>query len=229
MLGSGVAATVWAKPNAPFILKLFTDNDKVYLQFLKLIAATPNPHFPVLKGKPAQINDRYWAVQMERLTPLGDDFDTAEYCSYYVSLYKQVADAEKEQYEKSIHKIEPQRSWDLTAQQLAFARQKLAHIEPQFPPDLALALQLIVKHIYIPMGVKPDLHNENVMMRGNTIVITDPGWYHNSEAEFTKSPEPHQYGFPWGKDKTPAPTTTGSPIKIQYPDPYDWDQRRLEF
>ena len=217
-LGSGVYGTVFAKENEPFVLKLFDDQDTAYLQFLKLILRVHDPHFPVVKGKPIRVNDRYWAVRLERLEPIeGSNTELHRFISRYLASYQKLASLESNYYEKTIasspnritkddHELLKQLGdipddWKqirmppddrFISSMINAQRQKLLPFEQHYP-ELADALRLIDK--YVLHGERADLHHENVMQRGSILVITDPS-AGGSEGDLTfqkTSPQPQLF------------------------------------
>lgn len=196
-LGSGLYATVVAKPDEATALKLFSTNDTDYRAYLNLIAAKPNPHFPVIKGKPIKVSDEYWAIRMERLEPLEENSrQLIQYIGKYLKSYQKLAELEQEYYSKAMNnqykltdedkKILDQLGeipdeWlttkfttisnDHLGPKIAVLRQQVKAFD-QYYPDLGEALRLIDKYVLSGMG--PDLNPDNIMLRGSTVVITDP-------------------------------------------------------
>jgi hypothetical protein len=153
----GHYSTVLYKPNMPYVLKLFTPRDTAYLSYLKLITSVSNPHFPVIRGKPTKVNDRYYAVRLEHLTLLTGHREIelreqAATCLTYLS----ILDKEKD----------PKIQLEYQAKVINSAR--------HLPRTLVTAIDLINIHCIKGQSVVTDLHEENVMMRGNTMVIIDP-------------------------------------------------------
>ncbi len=185
-LGQGSFASIFARPDKPFILKLFKTSDEAYLQYLKLITTVSNQHFPVVKGKPMKITNTYYAVQLERLTPAAKNSDVTDLITLsgdYISQYHDLANAElwkSQDQRRSAHQY-PRRDNQDT---VTLIRQQMARFEQAYP-DLANALRLIVDHVLRPLGATNDLGYSNCMIRassrptgsdngGKTLVITDP-------------------------------------------------------
>jgi hypothetical protein len=217
-LGHGVYGTVFAKHNEPIVLKLFGAEDTSYVAFLNLITKVKNPHFPVVKGKPIKINDEYWAARLERLEPIeGANVELQKYVKLYVINYQKLAELENEYYTKSTmdqkarsnitdedrdllnqlgdipddwKSYQPRTHPDdrLLPARINAVRQKVLAFEKHFP-DLAEALRLIDQ--YVLYGMPADLHTENVMQRGPTLVITDPS-SGGAEGSLIPPPSPHQ-------------------------------------
>lgn len=66
-LGYGAYGGVFQKPGANYVLKIFRNCDRAYMDFVKLAVANPNPHFPKFYGKLVRINSKYSAIRMECL------------------------------------------------------------------------------------------------------------------------------------------------------------------
>ncbi len=65
--GRGSFGTVFKKQGRDRVLKLFDIYDTAFLDFVKLAKSNPNTHFPKF-GKILKVNDRYMAIQTEKLT-----------------------------------------------------------------------------------------------------------------------------------------------------------------
>ena len=64
-IGDGYYATVYGKSGTSYVLKVF-ERDSAYVDFLKMIAQHPNPHFPKIRGR-LRVTEAYHAVRMEKL------------------------------------------------------------------------------------------------------------------------------------------------------------------
>ena len=153
-LGQGVYADVYAKPNENTVLKLFNNEDTAYQDFVYVTISNPNPHFPKFKGKMMKVTDDYSAIRMERLTPLPDNSETAAYAkkiSHYTTIMQskagRAARMDTEEIMRDIDEIEKDQ------------------------PGIKYACAIIGHNL---KGEIIDIHNENIMMRGNVLVITDP-------------------------------------------------------
>lgn len=154
MIGVGSFADVYAIPNENTVLKLFNNDDTAYQDFVYVTISNPNPHFPKFKGKMMKVTDAYSAIRMERLTPLPDNRETAYYAkkiSQYTKLMQnkagRAANMDTEEVMRDIDEIE------------------------QDQPGIKYACAIIGNNL---KGEIIDIHNENIMMRGNVLVITDP-------------------------------------------------------
>jgi hypothetical protein len=154
----GKYSTVLYKPGMSYVVKLFKTQDSAYLSYLKLITSISNPHFPVVRGKPTKVNNEYYAVRLEYLTPINRDNERilrelAETCLTYLELSYNNKYSQNESY----------------------FQEKMRDAARQLPPTLRKAISLI--YVWCIKGLSDiiiDLHRYNAMMRGNTMVIIDP-------------------------------------------------------
>ncbi len=212
-LGGGSYGAAFARPDTPFILKLFTYEDYAYLQYLKLITTISNPHFPVVKGKPIKITNDYHAVRLERLTRLPkDQYMIAALCKKYIKQYQDLSELENAKWHDQ--QQSKTQTVDLRSNHIGdfsvstnVTRGKLQQFEQTYP-DLANALRLIVDHVINKVDARIDMHTGNFMMRGSILVITDPVAYANNQ--ITDLPpslkSPKQIEFP-GMPKSPTKPT----------------------
>jgi len=159
-IGDGWYADVYAKPDADHVLKLFSVTDTAYPKFVNMTIQNPNIHFPKFKGKMMKVNEHYYAIRMEKLTSLvklmldhGYDIlgDIEDYIYGYANYGK---------------------SWPETDVRGKEVTEEIAQLE-KTQPGITKACDLI-SHL-IKSGVAGiDLHPGNLMMRGDTIVFTDP-------------------------------------------------------
>ena len=153
MLGYGIFANVYAKPGENGVLKLFDSEDEAYQKFVYMAMSNPNPHFPKFKGKMMKITDEYYAIRMEKLTPLPDTPDTASYAkkiSAYVKLIQNKSGRIRSDADELISDID--------------------EIEKE-QPGIKYACNMIGNRFKEEII---DIHNDNIMLRGNILVITDP-------------------------------------------------------
>lgn len=183
-LGKGSYATVWARKDEPFCLKLFDSGDYAYTKYLRLIERVRNVHFPQIKGKLIKINDNYYAVRMERLEKLDEsNIKLIKYILQYFDLYKELIHLQQQyydetQYGQKIYKTKNKATYAGTGQKINYIRTKLQNFE-EYYPELAEALRLIAD--YISQGILDIDYNGsdgNIMQREDgTLVITDPVSY----------------------------------------------------
>ena len=150
--GVGINAEVFVKPGANYVLKLFNAQDQAYKNFANMTIRHPNVHFPVFKRKIIPVNDRYYAVRMEYLTPLPKD-------------YQGMLDVMKRY-------IGGWRKSDPGSDHRSMAAVDMEYVETQ-QPGITEACDLLADFIK-SNHYALDLHVGNVMMRGNVLVIIDP-------------------------------------------------------
>jgi len=154
VLGSGSNADVYAKPNENTVLKLFNNEDTAYQDFVYLTISNPNPHFPKFKGKMMKVTDDYSAIRMERLTPLPDNYETRLYATR-ISLYTKLIQNKSG------------RAANMNTEEIMRDIDEIEKEQPGIKYACAIIGNNLKKEII-------DIHNENIMMRGNVLVITDP-------------------------------------------------------
>lgn len=145
-LGRGGQGAAFQKPGAPYVVKLFDARDKAYLTFIRVaMANTDNPHFPKFFGKPIKITDDYWAMRIE---PLRRSFGYF----YEIGLIDRYITNEDDRAEDSD-------AFEYVSQQ----------------PELQAACDIIVMLIrHSQHDFICDVHQSNVMLRGSTLVLSDP-------------------------------------------------------
>ena len=154
-IGAGWYADVYAKPDADHILKLFSVTDTAYPKFVNMTIQNPNIHFPKFKGKMMKVNEHYYAVRMEKLTSFGKTMDIVGEIEDYIAGYANYG-----------------KSWPETDVRGKEVTEEMAQLE-KTQPGITKACDLISKLIRSGL-VGIDLHPGNLMMRGDTIVFTDP-------------------------------------------------------
>lgn len=148
-LGYGAYGAVYQKSGSNYVLKIFDSNDRAYLDFIDFSKRhSNNPHFPKFFGKVVKVTHRYYAVKVELLSPYkGDSTHFREYIKNR---------------DYAIKKPE-----SLIAEIVNDALDELSNY-----PSLLQACDLLIdefgkKHRF-------DIKDENIMMRGDTIVFVDP-------------------------------------------------------
>lgn len=149
-LGTGGFAGVYAKDGSPDCVKLYTTRDRGYSDFLSMVAKNPNLHFPRITGR-RRLLGSYYAVRMERLTPAPKEMHPQiEMIDDYIISIKYSDYLDRERIEE-------------------------VHAYMDAHPDLKEACDLIAQVLRNGGGdYLCDLAPRNVMMRGDTLVITDP-------------------------------------------------------
>lgn len=162
-IGAGFYATVFSRPGSNDVYKLYTAKDTGYTRFLKYVMANQdNPHLPKIKGSPKQIKmpknknsleGKDWIlVRMERLDPHTD-------ADPYFGRIKAVIDG--------LEYDTP----DLLARRESAKGANFRYIANNYPDLLKVLVWIVDNNTQIS---RPDLHDENVMQRGDTVVIIDP-------------------------------------------------------
>jgi hypothetical protein len=126
------------------VFKIFT-GDPAYRSWLGYVAANQgNEHVPKLRGNPFKIRSGTYAIRMEKLKPLPDNYTDDP-----------LIDA-------------------VMFGGLPLTQKSESTLTDLGHPDLVAVLKAIMKIAYYDRNYDTDLHRYNVMMRGNTLVITDP-------------------------------------------------------
>ena len=145
LIGSGYYAMVFSRPADQFVLKIF-ENDPGYLHFLKFIKNSPsNIHLPKIKGRPIRLNKRFTMIRIERLSTANES--QRDY-NYVIKKYSRELEYEI---------LDSDNRYILKAEYPALL-------------DTIDTLYQSIKNTNINL----DLHEENVLYRGNIPVITDP-------------------------------------------------------
>lgn len=169
-LGIGAYAVVFSHPNKNYAYKVVTTSDYGYLKFLRYVKSNQdNPHLPKIYGRPLSVkmplrkknpwmSGNFLIIKMEKLTPATSKTATPtfEKIDFYVNTFSDFVGGY------------------LTLTDLEYHEQKIMYDIERNWPELADVLQWIAKNQSPNDGVDIDLHNENVMMRGGTLVVTDP-------------------------------------------------------
>lgn len=168
-MGTGVSGRVFNKPGADHVLKLFNITDVAYTNFVNLAQRSNNVHFPKFKGKLIKVNDEYNAVQMEKLMPVPDTSG-----SYFPSCFVKSPPYKSYEVAKMLDRYlrmlvgRPAYYGDPTE---TIVEKRLNELERD-QPGITEACNLIAS--IVDGDVDIDLHSFNMMLRGNTLVITDP-------------------------------------------------------
>ncbi len=147
VIGSGAFASIYAKEDVSYVLKLFDADDAAYLAFLHLVQKYPMVNFPRLIGRPIPVSKGFHAIRMERLSPYRGD---PELFRFYMT------------------------GRDLDYESKGYMADKMSDVEELFygEPTLKVALDLIIDNL-LPQ-FRCDIRPCNIMVRGSTIVFTDP-------------------------------------------------------
>jgi hypothetical protein len=180
VLGSGVEGAVAMHPRREYVLKLF-DSDSPYKYFVGYAQQhKENPHLPRFSRYVRPVPGTNWSyVRMEELKPLGASFDTAReylmmfypgeawYMRYVELITNKDLNAGLDKLDDKIlvDQIEAIKKGNLSYLDLC----KLLRIRPA-DNQWQLAITDIVHHKWGYF----DIHPRNMMLRGETLVITDP-------------------------------------------------------
>jgi hypothetical protein len=159
-LGSGTFGTVWEHPKLSYVLKVFTADDIAYSGWIATAQQHKNnPHMPrFLSPRLVRIVPGVVAIRTERLTRI----DETAY-----SLLRQINAVVNEAI------IERISAGDLIASDVMYRRHNGFIAYCKAYPEFIPALDILVKFTSQP-GYRPDIHDDNIMMRGPVIVFTDP-------------------------------------------------------
>ncbi len=188
-LGSGYYATVMGKEGTPHVLKIFDNTDKGYLEFVALAIATKNPHFPQFRGKPMRITKDYYGIRLERLKPFtGTASETYgfEFGYQLLGILSRVMVNAKNgvsgdmltynDFEEMAGYYEEIPFSNIPLELKGMSPVEIAEYKYdelyEKHPELLQAAWLVGKHVDPSRSI--DLHLGNVMLRGDTLVITDP-------------------------------------------------------
>lgn len=160
-LGSGFYGSAFAsKTNKNRIIKVFDPYDGGYIDFVKMVLKNPNPSFPkiydtyktIVKDRPYNDFVVKFVVEMERLDYRKTERGTAATRKRVAKLFSNVYDAE--------------------SLRDAICRLKPPKLDPSVK-SITAAMKILIRHRMFIFHAN-DLHCDNFMFRGNTIVITDP-------------------------------------------------------
>ena len=149
--GMGAYGTVFEKPGYEWLFKLYK-NDPAYDEFIRYSKKhADNPHLPKFYGAKIKINDDTSCIRTEKLTKLPYDM-YRQYMEYFTAVFAILAE-----------RVDPN---DSTYDQLYREYEQFSRKHPN--------LFEVLKYIFTESAYYPDLHNGNIMMRGKTLVFSDP-------------------------------------------------------
>lgn len=145
-LGKGAFAVVYEKEGYPWVFKIF-NNDLMYLKYLRWVKLNQNnPHVPKIKGNLIKINNQTFLIRMEKLDKLSLPRDTN--LSRLVSILS-----------KSTNVRNPDH----------MPEEDQMFLEDHYPDMMD-----VLRSISTIRNATIDIHDENIMMRGNVPVLVDP-------------------------------------------------------
>ena len=161
MIGGGFESLVFQRPGDPYVLKLIDAYATAYFDFIKLSQSTNNIHFPKFKGQLINVLPGYYlAIRMEPLTPYKGEYKTISALERYAVQFQRANGDESKMNPDVVQQIN-----DVEVVQ----------------PGIKKACQLIAMHLFAKEHYESDMAAQNTMMRGNTIVITDPVMFDDNE------------------------------------------------
>jgi hypothetical protein len=169
ILGRGIEALVAAHPKKPYVLKLFPKNSE-YRWFVQYCQTNPNnPYLPKFSRYVRPVpGTGYSYVRMEKLQHISDSTLIKSFAPYLCVLHELFDDRSDDIF------------WNLGYDHAAFAG--IVHniyddqeaCAADAPPAWISTVQDLIRIMQQHNLTQFDLHSENVMLRGNQLVITDP-------------------------------------------------------
>lgn len=171
ILGSGMEATVAEKPGAPYVLKVFPRNSKyaLFVQFCQQHGS--NPYLPRFSRYVRPVpHTTFSYVRMEKLKPVNERNLMTAYAEYMCAV-DQVFRMEDRTPVFWNHAMS---RWDLDELPEKQGYTDVAHCAAQAPTEWAHTIEALVQLMQSEGLQQFDLHPDNMMLRGSTLVITDP-------------------------------------------------------
>lgn len=142
---------VFAHPGLNYVLKVF-EKDKGYEAFYKCVSQhQDNPHFPKFRGKMMQVVPNIYAIRMEKLKEIPGNYDFPLYAFCKFARYYL-----RDEYNRD--------SYDLMQ----------PYLKENYPLLFDALIILKNAHLENINDIMIDMHDKNIMLRGNTLVIIDP-------------------------------------------------------
>jgi len=157
---------VFHKKGEKSVLKLFTKQDHAYREFVSIaIRHRDNPHFPRFSRQVVQIKGtEYDAIKTELLSE-GNKKEKAIVCHMFFIMHTIFA---KGKYDFN-SKLKSHVGAKTPEEYEAFYKKWVAD-----NPSLTEAFDIILFNFIDNEKARIDIHEDNLMMRGNTVVIIDP-------------------------------------------------------
>ena len=169
-LGSGSFGTVWSHPKLSYVLKVFSDTDVAYIDWISTAQQhKDNPHMP-----------KFVSPRLMRIVPGVVAIRTEKLSDISQSAYEILTPIQKIIDTAVINKISPGTIIVRKGMEMESSpkyKNFMAYCRSY--PDFVPALDILAKFIGRP-GYRQDLHDENIMMRGPVMVFTDPVFDKNS-------------------------------------------------
>ena len=147
-LGSGFFAGVYEHPNYPWVFKIFKD-DPGYMHYFKYVKANQhNENLPKIKGNFIKINDTTYVIRVEKLTPMTNTFFNNEF-NNIVPIIRLLARRDIKDLDHDYQQI-------------------ILDFKQKYPGIFSVFYDMAKSDFLLDLGPR------NMMMRGNTPVVTDP-------------------------------------------------------
>jgi len=152
-LGKGEFASVYGNTKYPFVVKLFATGDTAYKTWLSWCRTHQHNRFvPKIRGNVIKISDSLLAVRLEQLSPIrGEAYHKYSHLKDIFQMWNRLSDPNYMEYFDRIERTYPD-----------FMKDR----------DIIEIAEFLEAHREGP--IQMDLHDENMMRRGDQIVVTDP-------------------------------------------------------
>lgn len=185
LLGSGADATVWAKNEDEVVKIIMPGGHKgagvagdTFMKFYEFCKQNQNlDNLPKFSGQEVEVFEadgkEYVMVTMERLSPI----PTNSFQEAMVWILSDLA-TKKLSWEKALEIINDERTWENYEGDIESILSTLDSLDQRdlLEYEVLYKLMVLLYHKGRINRVGWDLHTENAMMRGDTVVITDP-WF----------------------------------------------------
>jgi hypothetical protein len=171
ILGSGFEATVAEKPGAPYVLKVFPANSK-YIQFVKFCQAhSANPHVPRFSRYVRPVpHTTFSYVRMEKLKPVREATLMNSYAEYLCAVDQVFRSKDR----SPVFWNHAMSRWDLDELPEKQGYSDVATCAAQAPESWTRLIEDLINLMQAQGMEQFDLHPDNMMLRGPTLVVTDP-------------------------------------------------------
>jgi hypothetical protein len=171
ILGTGFEATVAEKPGMPYVLKIFPRASK-YTQFVQFCQQQANnPHLPRFSRYVRPVPQTNFAyVRMEKLKPVREATLMNSYAEYLCAVDQVFRSEDRE----SVFWNHAMSRWDLDELPEKSGYTDVTDCAAQAPESWRQVIESLVQLMHSEGLTQFDLHSENMMLRGSTLVVTDP-------------------------------------------------------
>lgn len=154
-IGKGAYGLVYEHPQFSYIFKIFYDDPDYFTYFNWAKQHQNNPHVPKIKGKYIKINNKTYAVRMEKLKQL-PSLGADKIIEKYIDPELQSKTKLNISNYSNVDKLSLYTN-------LSFLKQNY--------PELYEVIEYVKSNFPL---ISQDLHSGNIMLRDDVIVITDP-------------------------------------------------------